>query len=365
MCLPATGESNPAEEVLEEAIRSSQSAGDRRIELRARIERSYLRLLGDPGTTAGLLLETTAEAIPIFETMGDHRSLGRAWLLAGFVQSSLGRHKDWEEAGERAFDHYVRYHWPTSTCLGEIAAALYYGPTSVTDAIERCEELLLEEAIDQMGAANVRTFLGGLVAQLGDFDAARRVIGAARITYEDLGQRSVAATYCAPVQADLELLAGEATAAEQVLRDLCDELQRTNDFSHLASRASDLAEALFVQARFDEAEEWTRVSQEHAADDDIDAQTFWRSVRGKIHARRGSFESADALVRTAVQLIDASDGLSRRARVQSDLGEVLRLAGNTTEAASAFERAIDLYEQKGNLVGAAHIRSLEAELALV
>jgi Flp pilus assembly protein TadD len=120
-----------------------------------------------------------------------------------------------------------------------------------------------------------------------------------------------------------------------------------------------------VQGRFDDAENWTRVSEEHAADDDIDAQTFWRSVRGKVHARRGSFESADVLVRTAAQLIDASDGLNRRARAQSDLGEVLRLAGNTTEAASAFERATDLYEQKGNLVGAARIRSLEDELALV
>ena len=41
----------------------------------ALIEREYVRLLHVPDTTSDALLEATAEAIPIFETVGDDRSL--------------------------------------------------------------------------------------------------------------------------------------------------------------------------------------------------------------------------------------------------------------------------------------------------
>jgi tetratricopeptide (TPR) repeat protein len=361
-----SGDPTAAETVLAKAVRDSQEAADKRIELRARIEREYVRLLHKQGTTADALLEATAEGIPIFETVGDDRSLGRAWLFAGFVQGGhLGQHKAWGEAAERAMVHYRRSSWPISTCAGEFAAALYYGPMPVPDAIARCEQLLRDESLDRAGGANVLTFLGGLVAQHGEFDKARERLDTARSIYEDQGQRAVSATYCAAVLGDVELWASDPVAAEVVLRELCVELARTHDFSHLASRASDLAEALFAQDRFDESEEWAHVAAAHASNDDRDAQTFWRSVRAKIHARRGEFETARKLAVEAARIAEPSDGLNRRARVQRDLGEVFRLAGSAGEAASAFEHAIDLYEQKGNLVGAAQIRALQDDLALV
>ena len=291
-----SGDPIAAENVLAKAVRDSQKATDKRIELRARIEREYVRLLHEQGTTADALLEATAEGIPLFETVGDDRSLGRAWLLAGFVQGGhLGQHKAWGEAAERAMVHYRRSSWPISTCAGEFAAALYYGPTPVPDAIARCEQLLRDESLDRAGGANVLTFLGGLVAQHGEFDKARERLGSARSIYEDQGQRTVAATYCAAVLGDVELWASDAVAAEVVLRELCAELARTHDVSHLASRASDLAEALFAQDRLDESEEWADLAAAHASSDDRDAQTFWRSVRAKIHARRGEFETARKL----------------------------------------------------------------------
>ena len=59
-----------------------------------------------------------------------------------------------------------------------------------------------------------------------------------------------------------------------------------------------------------------------------------------------------------------SDGLNRRARVERDLGEVLRLAGSD-EASDAFDRTVELYQRKDNVVGATSARSLQADLALV
>ena len=64
-------------------------------------------------------------------------------------------------------------------------------------------------------------------------------------------------------------------------------------------------------------------------------------------------------------LAGSTDGLNARAKVESDLGEVLQAAGRASEAARALVRAAALYEQKGNVVGATRVRGAwERALAL-
>ena len=161
---------------------------------------------------------------------------------------------------------------------------------------------------------------------------------------------------------DVELLAGQPETAELVLRDLCEELERIGNFNLLSTRASDLAEALYAQDRLPEAEEWTNIAESHAGADDLGAQFLWRSVRAKIVACYGGFEAAEYLASEAVRLADLSDGLNRRARVQHDVGDVLCSAGRSDEAAVAFDRAVDLYVQKGNIAGAANTRVRREDL---
>jgi class 3 adenylate cyclase len=364
--LRAIGDSAAAADVLELAIRDARAAGDRRIELRARIEHEYVLLPRTPGATGDALLGAAAEGIPMFETMRDDRSLGRAWLLIGFVNGGRrNQYKAAADAAERALNHYRASSWPISTCLGEIAYALYFGPMPVSEAIRRCAALLRDEASNRVGQANVTVFLGGLVAQQGDFVQARTLLASARATYEEFVHRPSAANYHATIWAEVELLAGNVDTAESVLRQLCDELQDLRDFSHLASRASDLAEVLYREDRLDEASEWVQVAVQHAAADDTDAQILWRPVQAKVLARGNEFELAEKLAREAVTLAEVSDGLNRRAKVLRDLGEVLRLAGQADGAVSALHCAIDVYHQKGNVVAAALMQPLLEELALV
>jgi len=361
----AAQDSDGAMTVLTEAIAGATEAGDARIEWRARIELEYIRLRRETQRTADDLLNATAEGIPVFERVSDRRALGRAWLLAGFVHGGhRGDHRTWQQSAERALEHYKAVGWPTSTCVGEIAAALYWGPTPVEDAVLRCESLLLDETLDLPGAAYLRAFLGGLLAQRQEFDRARERVQSAGTTLEDLGLRAATDTYCTPVLGEIELLAGNASLSAQVLRDLCDRLDEAKDFSHLASRASDLAEALAEQGLFDEADDWTRVAEARAATDDVKAQMMWRPIRARVHAHRGQFAIAEALAREAVALAEATDDLNRRAKTQRDFGDVLRLAGNARDATSAFGRALEFYEQKGNLAGAARVRTFQEELAL-
>src|SRR5439155_6256942 len=133
------------------------------------------------------------------------------WLLTGFVHGGVRcRNAAWEDAAQRALAHYERSGWPISTCLGQLAAALYYGPTPVDEAIRRCEELVGGTAADPLGEANFVAFLGGLEAQAGRFDDARQLLARARGSYEELGQVVVEATFCGAVAGDVELLAGDA-----------------------------------------------------------------------------------------------------------------------------------------------------------
>ena len=356
IALRTSGDARRAESLLAETISNAQARADNRLAARARIEHEYLRVLQQSTTTGDALLAAISEGIPIFETVDDDRSSARTWLLKGFV---LGVHRgNYElarDATERALTYYERCRWPIDTCLGQIAIALHYGPTSVPNAIARLEGLL-ETTSGRAGRANIEVFLGGLTAQAGDIDAGRDLVAAARAAFEDLGQPASAAIYCGGVLGEVELLAGNAPAAELILRELCLELERTNHLSHLASRAGDLAEALYAQGRLGEAEEWALVGEHHSAADDLDAKLSWLPVRAKVAAARGALDDAEELIDAAVIASEATDALNRRAKVHSDLAEVQRLAGRLREAASAYERAVAFFEQKGNRMGAERAR---------
>jgi tetratricopeptide (TPR) repeat protein len=92
---------------------------------------------------------------------------------------------------------------------------------------------------------------------------------------------------------------------------------------------------------------------------------MWRPVRARLLARQGDLPRAEALAREGVRIADTTDDANRRAEAYRDLGEVLRTAGRASDANEAFERAIALFAEKGNLPGAAHVRSLQDDPALV
>jgi tetratricopeptide (TPR) repeat protein len=118
-----------------------------------------------------------------------------------------------------------------------------------------------------------------------------------------------------------------------------------------------LARVLLRQERYEEAEELTRVCERVAADHQLDAQIKWRSIRAVVHAHRGDAEQAERLAREAVSRADETDQLESQAEARSDLGDVLRMAGRSEEAVLQLNRALQLYERKGNLVAAKQVRS--------
>jgi len=358
VALRAGGNVEDAEEIFTRVI---ESAADRRVELRAALELTHLRMSTDSATRGRHLLDLAEEAIPVFEAAGDDRSLGRAWLLVGEIRGgSYCDNAAWEDAATRALEHYERSGWPIASCVQAITAALYYGPTPVDEGIHRCRAFV-ENYPEGVGASALLV-MGGLEALRGAFDEARDLVEQARERYLELGQRVRAAEIVDPVQAGIDLVAGDVQAAEAILRSSCERLQTMRELSALATRAAQLAEALYQLGRYDEAEEWTLVSERHTGADDLGAQFSWRGVRAKLAGLRGNVELGEALGREGVALAEGTDAINQHAKALLDLAEVHVIAGRPGEAAPGIEGALALYERKGNLPDTARARDVLANL---
>jgi hypothetical protein len=104
------------------------------------------------------------------------------------------------EAAERALAHESETGWSTAAILGELGAALLYGPTPVSAAIGRCEALLAQA--DLGGEANLLPFLANLEAMRERFEIARALIDRAESLYAQLGQGEFAVAVCSARRAD-------------------------------------------------------------------------------------------------------------------------------------------------------------------
>jgi ATP/maltotriose-dependent transcriptional regulator MalT len=128
------------------------------------------------------------------------------------------------------------------------------------------------------------------------------------------------------------------------------------EVTFLSTVAGILAEAIYAQGRYDEAESYTRISEESAGAEDVYSQLLWRSVRAKCVARHGDLAEALALAGECVPLIEATDALDLRWHAQMSRAEVLWLAGRMAEAEAAWQDAMLAAEDKENLVGAKRSR---------
>ncbi len=114
-----------------------------------------------------------------------------------------------------------------------------------------------------------------------------------------------------------------------------------------------LGDALLEQGRLDEAAALIDRIQAWSIEDDLDPQVGWRRLRAKLLARRGEFAEAERFGREAVALAGRSDYIDSHARTLADLGDVLFRAGRAEDAAAALAHAVRLYDEKGDVVGAA------------
>jgi DNA-binding SARP family transcriptional activator len=359
----ARGLAGDTTEVLAEQAATWKRAGDRPDRLRAELELSYLRAFGHGSSED--VIEAAEQAIPVFQAVGDHRALGRAWLMTGTIRAGFEcRYAVGEAAFEHALEHYRRIGWPIGVCAAELAGALFYGPRPVEEGLARAAELRTED-IGQLGEANLDVWVAGLEALRGRFDEARQLVARSREIYESLGLTLASAQTCGYVGGMLELLAGDPKASEDIFRESCETFERHKGWAVLATRATELGEALYAQGAVTEAEQWAYVARQHTSEGDISAEFSWRAVLAKVRAQQGAVDEAEALAREAVAITERTDAINQRGHVLLSLAEVLQIAGSIEEARMCAESAAHLFGRKGNIVSAARANELRAALVAV
>jgi len=234
-----------------------------------------------------------------------------------------------------------------------------FGPMPVEEALERLEEMRLRAETNRRFEIALLEQRAQLEAMRGRFEVARDLISQAKTLAKEHGLQVLFDSHTAPAAGSVELLEGDAAAAERELRPACEGLERVGELGFLSSVAPLLVEALFAQGRDEEAliltERWP--PERLTVPEDADAQVGWRRVRAKLLARRGDFEEAERLGREATAIVSSTDFLDLHAHALADLAEVLRLAGKLEESAAAVQEAIRLYERKGNIAAVARLVS--------
>ncbi len=355
--LTETADLARAETLLEAAL----GTGDRGLEAHAQVVLLILKEFMEPERRSEEALQVLEGVIPVFEDLGDHLGLARAWRLLGDVHWNRSSYAQADRAFERAIEHARKAgaSWEEAVSLRQYTGSGLYGPTPVPEVIRRCEAVT--EATDsrsvEAGALRTR---GVAYAMQGRFDQGRALVRQSAQILEDLGLK-LRALFVSDAAGFVETLAGDHVAAERELRAGYDTIDELGERAYLSTVSALLAHAICEQGRYEDADMFCSLAEEVGADDDITTQVLWRSARAKVIAARGELDEALRLARAAVTLAEETDDINMQADALVDLAGVIEVAGDPARRDDALRRAHELYVAKGNLVSAAMVeRTLAA-----
>jgi tetratricopeptide (TPR) repeat protein len=304
-------------------------------------------------------------ALEACKELGDDYSLAQAWNLVGRVEGSvMGSLGTAEDAWRQALSFARRRNYPAEKAesIQWLMVSAVFGPLPVDEGIARCSEFLARDGSDPTIRATCSVERAVLEAMRGDIPRARELLAEGMQTIEESGLTLWAAVNAQEAYL-VEMHAGTPAAAIDTLRQSFATLDEGGERAFLSTIAAFLAHALYAEGRDEEAEHFSRESEDAAAPDDVISQVLWRTAGAKIRARRDDLEGAESLAREAVRLVEPTDLMTTRADALSDLAEVLTLASSREEALRALDEAAQLYERKGNLTALGRVRAAAGELS--
>jgi hypothetical protein len=351
---------------LAETIERAAAAGEELIEARSRIISLDLRIRTQPKGATEEAERESERLRPVFELAQDHAGLVEYWELVGMAHWMSGQAGQTAVANERAL-HHARELGDAGEVFNRtlwLAIADAYGPTPASVALERFEELVAPLAGNRVRAAQIRYPTISLLAMQGRFEEARAAIADYQEVMEELGWPG-ADWSTGHQEVAGELLAGDFESAERYGRAAYARLEEMGADGYLSTTAAYLAEALLGRGAVDEADHFTRVSEQLGAPDDLSNELAWRQARAKVFAAQGDYNRAEKLAREALEVAAGTDWIESQGHAFMTLAEVLLQLGRRDEAAEAVREALARFERKGNIVSAESarklLRSLEPE----
>jgi class 3 adenylate cyclase/tetratricopeptide (TPR) repeat protein len=349
------GRFRESEAALREARTLAVDAGDGPLEARAQVARLVSRIQVDPDAVARLMRRQGEGLERALEAAGDHAGLAQLWhvrALIWWIKCRSGEaERAWQQAAEEARQAGdVRL---VSDVVGWEAASAAVGPTPVDAAIARCEEIRGILKDDPWAEALALQPLASLHAMRGEFSTAYKLLDESSATLAGFGP-TVDAAVSHP-EVFVAVLAGDLDRAERHLRSGRRLLEQMGERAVLASTESYLAQIALLTGREAEADRLARRCAALATEDDAWAQVAWRQIRARVLTGRGQTSRALDFARQAVDIAMATDHLNTQADSLVDLAFVHRAAGSPDDAAAALNKALEIYEAKGNVVRAREV----------
>jgi tetratricopeptide (TPR) repeat protein len=315
------------------ALAEARDVGDGVVEARVLLMQAALGQVRAPDGVARYH-EVAAAVRPVLEEASDadalyklHQNSARAFAVQGDAPRARAEAElalVWAERAGRE-DVYATY---------LLANMELEGSGHVSDVLALAQELLPR-------GRGLTTFAVGAFAEgnawLGQFDQARAFVRQHVRLWHEAGRDSPT-----ELEGVVELWAGEPAAAEAAVRPVVEAQESHGDLGHGAGSLAVLSRAVLEQGRVDEALALLDKLNGWAAPDDM-----W--TQGELRMLRGRALGDAALVREALDLLEPTEYLNVRARAW------LELHALTGEGA---ERALELFERKGNVVGARLAREL-------
>ena len=367
IALGETGDFREAMQTLETALEQASVLDSGALKARVLIELSNQSVLLEPHADVREVLDVAEQAISVFQAAADDAGLARALSHKAQVHWTRCRCGEMEQVLEEALAHaeLAGDQRERSRILRDLARATVIGPRPVEAGIRRCHAIAERaERNDVTLAAVTDTMLGVLEALRCNFQAARELCAGSRRWLEDLGLRVTVANL-QMYSGLVELMAGQPDVAERELTQGYAVLEQLGERQRLSTTAAFLARACFAQDRWDDAERFTRISEESASKDDVVSQVMWRGTRGRILASKGETQHAEELARAGVALARETDFLILHADALTDLACVEAMLRRPRAALCTLDEAVALYERKGSLVSINNSDDLRRSLRLV
>ena len=359
--LAERGEFVDAASVRAEAETAARSVGDVGMLARLALAAAEARMQTDPSLTMRDALTTSERSLAELERLGDEE--GTAWglRLVGNLNGWLGNTAEAERLWARALDRAER---ASARLANEVrvwmAWGFWWGPAPIDEGIRHCDELLQGSSSKRVEATAL-LIRGTLKSAQGRFDEGRRDLADGRSIFHELGDRIWWAG-AVMLLADIELLAGSAERAYELLAEGHAALAESSETGYLATVVSLRALVALELGRDDEALELADETERIAAPDDLDPNARLRMVRARALARRGELDAANGLIGDAARIIEPTDYVTLHLELAFARADVERLAGRGEGERHALERALEVAEAKGNLVAAERARRRLAEI---
>jgi tetratricopeptide (TPR) repeat protein len=352
--LRVAGRETDATGALDQAEADAATSGSSAVSARVMVDRALQHLhagVTTPRETEDQLLG----AIAVLGQLGDERGLAIACLGVHAALQFSGRNAEAADAARRARDHYERAGFSPAAALACQAQDLVYGPDPVRKAIAECNAIRASTT-DRASAANVMAVLGTLLGLDGRVAEGRTVSDQGLEIYEDLGYHRGIHLIWAPVRIELERAAGSLAEAARLGQAAYEAIEELGFRGFAGTQAAYLAAVLLELGNAADAAHFLDVARSEVPTYDVQVVAVLHAVEARILSSRRRFRQAEERAREAVELADATDNLTDRARIHLALADVLRQRGGRDEEADdAVTEARRLFRRKGNRAALARI----------